>query len=546
MRSFQCLSGLAAALAAANPAAAQTVLDRVDPTRIEERKDDEVPAIPDDLEAVLVEPTNASASGPGVVVGAIDLVGLREMPRSAFAHIIERYVGRTLSGAELAELADLLASKARETYPLASATIERQTLRGGVLRVRIDEGRVDEIVLDGPANRAVLAAVQPLATGEPVTRADLERRLLLAGDVDGVSLGKARIERRDDRNVLVIPLAYSRFAAQITLDNDSTRPLGPLEVIASGRANGLLDHDDSLQALLLNSVPSLSELNFVRLRYANRIDASGTRVILTASHSDTNPGSYLSALEIDGHSWLAAAGLEFPILRSRRTSLWIDAALDYRELTQFRAGSLARGDHLTTARLSLSGATSLAGGNLRANAALSQGLDALNATRSGDPLSSRQDADGTFTKIVLSAQWSGKLVGALGLRAAVRTQLASQPLLVAEEVGIGGAQFGRGYDYSERTGDEGTMGYVELNLARKRKLGPVNGFDFYAFADGAEVKNLAGGFGGGTLFSSGGGMRIDVDRRTDAGFEVAVPLSGDRYDTDSTAPRIRFSVTRYF
>lgn len=534
-----------AAVSAISPLAAQSALDRVDPARVEERAQEAPPAL-DGQVAVALEPKDAAADGPRIAVGAIDLAGLRALPRSDFADIIEAYVGRSLSGDELAELADRLARRARETYPLASAIIEDQTLRAGVLRVRIDEGTVDEVVLEGTTNAAVMATVRPLATGRPVTRAEFDRHLLLADDIDGVSLGKVRVERREGRNVLLVPVSYSRFSAQVSIDNDSTRPLGPHELIASGRASGVLDDDDSLQALVLNAVPDLEELTFARLRYANRISAAGTILTLTGSISNTMPGAYLAPLDIHGQGWFASAGLQHPLVRSRRTNLWIDAAIGYRALEQDRAGVIARRDRLTTMQVGVFGNAALAGGNLRAAATVSRGLDLLGATGFGDPLSSREDADGTFTKVQLSAEWRGRLVGAFGAHVALRSQLASQPLLVAEELGVGGAQFVRGYDYSERTGDEGALGYLELSYTHDKTLGPIDGFELYAFADGGEAINLADGFGGGTLFSSGGGIRLDVDRRTDAGLELAVPLSGDRYETDDQGPRVRFSITRYF
>ena len=183
---------------------------------------------------------------------------------------------------------------------------------------------------------------------------------------------------------------------------------------------------------------------------------------------------------------------------------------------------------------------------MRSSATVSQGLDVLDATQAGDPLSSRSDADGTFTSLWLSAQWTRAIAANFNIDVGVRSQLASQPLLVSEEIGLGGAAFVRGYDYSERSGDKGTMGYIELRYKIDRKIGPVRGVELYGFADGGRVRNLARGFGGGSLFSVGGGLRADVDRRTDASLEVVVPLSGARYDTNDRAPRLRFSVTRYF
>lgn len=546
MRTPLALAATLTSIALSAPALAQDAADRIDPARAQERTEQRT--IPTGSAAptpLVAAPMVQGAVGPTFDVGAIDLVGLEVMPRARFADIIENYIGRTLGPAELAELADRLAARARTVYPLASASIDPQTLHAGVLRVRIDEGSIDEVRLDGIDNRAVLAALQPLATGRPVSAAELERRLLIAGDIDGVTLGKAHVEQEGDRNILRLAGSYREFRAEVTADNDSTEPSGPVETFASARFNGLLSDDDSLQLYVLNAVPDVAELVFGSARYTQRVSATGTEAFVSASYSSNAPGAYLAPFHLEGESWLATVGVQHPVVRSRRTSVWLEASLAHRELHRTERGDPVRRDRLTIARASLSGYVQMAGGRLSASASLAQGIAVLGATERGDPLASRNDADATYTAAILSADWSRKIAGPLGLRLAVRTQLSSQALLLSEEIGLGGASFGRGYDYSERSGDEGTMAYGELHYAWD-DVGPLNGLEIYTFADGGEVTNLAGGFGGGTLFSSGGGLRADVDRHTDAAFEVAVPLSGPRYDDDSEDPRIRLSVTRYF
>ena len=539
---------LLAGVAATAPAMAQQALDRVDPARAEDRSLENLPDDEDSALPVVVEEQSpvADTDGPSFAVGAIDIVGLQEMSRSEFSDIVESYIGRTLTSSDLAALADRLAARARARYPLASAAIEPQAVRAGVLKVRIDEGHIDAVELEGTQNRAVLAALRPLATGRPVTTAELERRLLIAGDIDGISLGDTRIERRDGQNILHVEVTHRSFRAQITFDNDSTKPLGPLELYGSALFNGLLSDDDSLQIFALDTVPQIDELAFARLRYGKRISADGTEVSLTASYSRSAPGAYLESLDIEGESWLVSLGALHPLTRARQTSLWLEGELSHRQIRQERADILAREDRLTIARLGLYGYTRVGGGRLRVNTSVAQGLDLLGATEPGDPLSSRDDADATFTAFNFFADWKKSIIGDFGTNIAVRSQLATQPLLVSEELGIGGASFVRGYDYSERSGDQGVAGYFELNYDWDHDFGPVNGLEFYAFADGGKAMNLDDGYGSGSLFSTGGGLRADVDRHTDAGVEVAVPLSGDRYDTDNADPHVRFTLTRYF
>ncbi len=546
MRRLQLTSGMLTFLLLANPAYGQSVLDRVDPGRAEERAREKATERRDD-QLSNVEPTSTQEPDQiEIAVGAIDLTGLEALPRADFTGILEDYIGRTLTGSDLAQLVERLATRARATYPLASAHIEPQALRAGVLRVEIDEGRIDRIRLDGSRNSSILQALSPLISDRPVTRAELERRLLVAGDIDGATLGEARIMREDGMNILVVETQYQAVQGQITLDNDSSDPLGPVELFGNVRINGILSDDDTLQLFALDTVPQVGELAFGRLRYGKRVSASGTELSVSGSYSRSAPGAYLESLAIEGASWGASLGLLHPLSRSRRASLWLDAAIAYRELRQDREDILVRKDRLRTVSAGLYGYADAAGGRLRANATLTQGLDVFGATREGDPLASREDADGSYTSLAFFADWSKAIVGDFGMKLAVRTQVSTQPLLISEEMGLGGETFVRGYDYSERSGDQAVAAYGELNHIWRNGPKPLNGLEVYGFVDGGKTTNFDHGYGSGKLFSSGGGFRADVDRNTDASIEVAVPLSGERYDTDDTSPKVRFSVSRHF
>ena len=64
--------------------------------------------------------------------------------------------------------------------------------------------------------------------------------------------------------------------------------------------------------------------------------------------------------------------------------------------------------------------------------------------------------------------------------------------------------------------------------------------------DGGRVTNLSGGFGSGSLASGGAGIRADVSRTIDANVELAVPLTGPRYETGGADPRLNLRVMKLF
>ena len=221
-------------------------------------------------------------------------------------------------------------------------------------------------------------------------------------------------------------------------------------------------------------------------------------------------------------------------------------SFEVNNLTQGLAGMRIRRDRTSVARLGLYGYNDTLGGRLRVSAILSQGLDLFDATGRRDPLASRFDAEGTFTAANIWVEWTRPLGSGFSVRLAGDSQIASQPLLVGEEVSLGGGPFLRGYDWSERSGDQGAMGSAELRFDIKRPLGIVDRAQLYVFGDGGVTRNLANGFGGGSLGSAGGGLRVDFTPTLGATAEVAVPLSGPRYDTRNRQPRINLGILTAF
>jgi len=528
-------------------AGAQTALDRVDPSRVEERTRPDAKIT--DRDALPETPgPRVQLSGVGAVsVGAIALSGLQVLRPADFADIFERHIGRTLSSAELAGLVDAIAERARSRgFVFATAIIMPQPLRAGVLRIAVDEGAIDEVRLSGTENAAVRDALSPLIGGGPVTMAQLERRLLIAGDVDGLWIRRTRFLREGSRNVLAVELGADRITGAIGLTNDGSRPIGPVQADGLLKISQILGSADLLALSAVVTPFRPGEFGYGRIRYASRVGVDGTELFVALSYSQTHPGAYLRRRDIEGESWTATLGVFRPLWRRRTESLWIEGSIGVRTVEQDRAGFRARFDRLTVARVRSSGFASIGGGRVRFNATVSQGLDLLDATRSGDPVASRRDGDGVFTSFAFWTAWTGSLFKKVSMELAVAGQLATRPLLVSEEVGLGGGQFLRGYDYSERSGDQGAMASGELRYDVKPRLGPLVKPQLYGFVDGGRVTNLRGGFGTGTLVSTGAGLRATVAGSYTADVGIAVPLSGNRYDSGDESPVINFALSKRF
>ncbi|MBA4081173.1 MAG: hypothetical protein C0496_07905, partial [Erythrobacter sp.] len=165
------LWGCAITALAAGPLAAQDVFDRTNPQTQANRDEQALPA--DDQVRIEVLPVLdtplTKAGGPVLDVGAIVVDGLVAMRQADFASVVEPFAGRPLDRAELGRLTDAIAARAREEgYVLATAWIPEQTLVGGMLRVRIEEGRIDGVRVEGSDDPAIRRQLERLADGRPV------------------------------------------------------------------------------------------------------------------------------------------------------------------------------------------------------------------------------------------------------------------------------------------------------------------------------------------------------------------------------------------
>ncbi len=481
--------------------------------------------------------------GASVLVGAIAVRGAREIPAEAYASAIERFVGKTASTAELQQMARAMADVARQRgYIFASAVVPQQSVERGIVTIEVDPGRIDFVRIEGSGNRKLRRILERIA-GPAVRRETLERQLLLAGDIPGITVLGTRFVREDQGSGLVVNVRESHITGEVAADNFGPRALGPARLRLRVDFAELLADDDVLTVQALGTPLNPKELAYLSVRYAKGLGDGGAEIGVAGALGRTQPG--FGTGRLIGESRYAAVFASAPLLRRQNTSVWANAEIAYLHVDQAQDDIRVQRDELITYFFSLAMSTRVGGGRLNSGLGIVDGLAVGGTTRRGDPLASRYDGSGRFVKGVVWASWSRELGHGLSLRLAANGQLADRPLLAAQEIAIGGPGFGRGYDFNERFGDNGILGLAEL---RQRIDRPVRGVDWvqlYGFADGGYVSNIESAYGDGSLLSAGTGMRALLGK-TEIGVEAALPLSGPRLDTGTRKARLNLSVTQNF
>src|SRR5690606_12442758 len=124
-------------------------------------------------------------------------------------------------------------------------------------------------------------------------------------------------------------------------------------------------------------------------------------------------------------------------------------------------------------------------------------------------------------------------------------QWSDDPLLSAEEFGVGGMEYGRGFDPSEVIGDDGVAGKVEVQWTEPYQLSLLEDYQLFGFYDAGRVWNDDATTNSGkkeTLSSTGLGVRADFSEQTSAGFMLAFPLNNTPQTTGDRDPRVYVNV----
>jgi hemolysin activation/secretion protein len=500
------------------------------------------------IRASSAEIESASGSSDSIVstshmiqIGAVRVVGVKSLQNQDFASVADQYVGRQLSRAELQQLARSIADRARsQGYIFASAAIEPQELDMGILEVRLEEGTVDEVRIEGTQNKRVRSILNRIIGPSP-RKADVERTILLAGDVPGIRIIRTRYVREGNRGVLLVRAKEDRSSGEVRLDNNGTDSTGPLRGRLSLDLNGLLTSDDTVRVNVITNPLDPKELVYISGAYSIGLGDNGVTATVSAGTGRTEPGGRPAGLESVGRSNYISASVTAPLMRSNDASLYVSADIAYLTVNQDYIAFGLEKDDIVTFTASAWGNMRVAGGRLAGGVSISQGLGIFGATEASDPLSSRFEGSGRFTRLNSWLSFNRDIGGDFSIRAAMNAQLATRPLLSSQTIGIGGPSFGRGYDFSERTGDNGILGSVELRRNFENPVRYVDWLQLYGFVDGGYVYDLRDNQGGSALYSAGGGFRSGLGD-ANVSFQLAFPLNSIRAASADKSPHLNFSV----
>ena len=502
------LSATLVASAVAQPVAPQQSLAPLQTNPIDRLAPEPAPRVAPPLQGPPLVPQTGPGAGQSVRLADASVSGNVAVPSATFAATLAPLARQdvTLARIEEARLAILTAYRTAG-YPFAAVDAGLTPRPDGSADVvfRVTEGYIAEVRLEGdigPAGTQVLRFLEPLTRTRPIASADLERALLLASDIPGLTIrGVVRpLAAEPGALQLVAQVARRPFSGYLNVDNRGSRLAGPWQGLLAIGANSFSEFGERTEVALFTA--EAGQQYFGQGTFESFIGASGLRMRVWAGAGEARPGSQLAAIGYVGETQVFGGALSYPLIRRRPISLSLIGQVDGFESDVKTGGSLATRDSVRSARVGFDMQSLdtfipfLPGAVTVANVRISQGFTGFGAssntnaipTRAGtryDYLKASFDVVRTQPLFEIFDGWS------LGIQGAAAGQYSNDVLPQVEKFFLGGSRLNRGFFAGQVTGDSAFTYGVELQLSTRFELqgdapwGLSNQVDaqFYIFRD---------------------------------------------------------------
>ena len=491
----------------------------------------QIPAtLPERLPGADDQPSKREISGSGtkITVSGFRFTGAQAVATEAeLQQVVSYFVGQDLSLADLQDVAAQVTNYLREKgYFLARAYLPKQEIVDGIVEIAIITGQVQgepSIQLSGPVRikEQVIRdmASQGVQAGETIQQEKLERSILLMNDLPGIS-AKSILEKGDAPGTTKVTIEAQEgplFNGLLSANNFGNRYTGSFQGIAQAAANDLAGIGDQL-SLSLTGAEGLMK---GAIAYQLPLGSSGLKGSLAYTGLGYELGKEYKSLDVEGTAHTLTAQLSYPLMRTRKFSLWQALGYDYRALAD-ESGGVDISDrtlHVVSSHTTVNSYDQWGGGGLSNISLLISAGDldhGLAAEAATDSVTAR--AEGDFYKFAGSLSRLQRLTQDFSLFAAFSGQLANQNLDSSEKFILGGPAGVRAYPVGEASGDEGHSLTAEIRYSPSWEI-LSNTLQCVAFFDTGRIKmhdspwtnSITNATGKNSYDLSGAGFGVNLD-----------------------------------
>jgi hemolysin activation/secretion protein len=499
----------------------------------------ERPPAPKSTDKILVrEPSVASspedAGSVKFILSNVEITGSSIYSESDLSGLYSSLLGQEVTLETIFAIANAITQKyASDGYALSIGYVPAQEISNGQIRIGVAEGYVGDIDYQGEKypNALLASYAAEVLTSRPLTTADLERFLLLANDIPGVSVESTftRSEGPSGSTRLVLEVSQDSFGGAFGLSNRGSKALGQGQGFVHLEANSPFGSGEQFSLDYVQAWDT-REMAYVGVGFVKPVGRYGTSIGARAGVSQAEPGTeLLETLEFLSEGASGAVYVNHPFVRSRKKNVFGRAELAIKNFSSEILGELNSDDKLRVLRIGadVDWLDSAGGVNLVSLTA-SRGLDILGASKDTSLVKAKADGNYDFTKANVRLYRLQDFGGAIDGAFSIDGQYALETLPASEGCGYGGSQYGRGFDGFQLAGDHCLKASAEIRWHIKDGPKVFNGLQLYGFGDWGKVwkegEPLPGEYAEKDATSAGLGVRFGLGKKASMTIEYAHPF----------------------
>lgn len=494
-----------------------------------------------------------------LMINTIQVEGYKVLTEQEVQSIIKPYEHKESSFIELQEnVADkLTALYEKKGYITSLAFIPPQTIDGGVIKIKVDEGRICKVSLENSRWFKPIAVTprMSLKVGEPFNVKPLQTSLRRLNENPDLVL-QATLKagpNSGDTEIVLTPRRESFFAHVTPFIDNLGRPvIGNTRYGVTMSDNNVTGLGDTAFSSNYWTKHSFGTIN----GYELPLGSHGTKLGFANAH--TQFGFRQQGFKLNGNSNINTPYLHQELFRSEKMILSTELGLAIKNSDFQIDKTLISQDKLRVLTSALNMQTFDRWGRTSMRHELGFGLNMVNATEKDSALATRPGTSGKFFRYTASFSRLQKLpFGTYGILK-MQGQATPDRLFSLEQMQIGGAASVRGYQEGRLIGDKGFMASAEWRIPLKflpetMKLGRYKlnkNLELVTFFDAGGVfdNHASSGVNSqsgrrqphGYLMGTGIGLRAALTRFLAARIDVGFPLIKQQPDRDSA--RVHFGV----
>ncbi|MDO8955023.1 MAG: ShlB/FhaC/HecB family hemolysin secretion/activation protein [Gammaproteobacteria bacterium] len=440
-------------------------------------------------------PAFKAPEGFKVKVKSFRITNASAYPEATLLPLLSGFVGQDLSMVDLDEAAARISKYYRmHGYFVARAYMPAQEIKDGVVEISILEGKIDgvDVKVNGNSTRlsqnvAKTTVESSAKIGAVVQDKTLERGLLLLNDLPGVDVKSTLVPGATSGTSRLMVEAHegTLVTGSLDADNFGNKFTGDFRAGATVNINDPSGRGDLIS---LRGMTAGSGLNYGRVSYMSPVGSDGLKLGAAYSQMTYKLGDAYTPLNAKGDAKVASLYALYPFVRTRDYSLYGNAGLDVKALTDKSLGFVTNDKKINVLSAGVNG-------NGRDNY-LSGGLSAFAGTLSAGNLSGVLSEDqllpafalsrGSYAKLNYSASTLRRVNDQTSLFLSVVGQYASKNLDSSEKLILGGSSGIRAYPQGEAAGDIGTIVNLEAryNFPERYASGDVQ---LVGFIDAGQI-----------------------------------------------------------